>query len=155
MRMRTMVIAAIAALAVACGGGNKGGGGGDTMKKPDGAEQSLYDRLGGKDNIAKVIDKFVVIVVADARINKFFEKADPANLKKQLVEQICEKTGGPCKYTGKDMKTAHTGLGIKGEHFDALVEDLGKAMTEVGVPPKEQGEIAAALGPLKAEIVSE
>jgi hemoglobin len=157
MRIRMMFAAAVAALSlavVACGGGNKaaGGGGGATSPPPAGA--SLYDRLGGKDNIVKVVDEFVTTIVADPRIAVFFKNADTANLRKQLVEQICEASGGPCKYAGKDMKTAHTGMNVKGEHFDALVDDLVKVLDKFGVPEKEKGELLGALGPLKSEIVT-
>ena len=80
-------------------------------------EKSLYDRLGKKKAIAAVVDEFVSRVAADARINGFFKAtaSDPARLKKfkgNLVDQICEASGGPCKYKGKDMKSAHMGMGI-------------------------------------------
>src|SRR5438876_10328270 len=80
-------------------------------------EKSLYERLGGKKAITAVVDEFVGRVAADTRINAFFAKtaADPARLKKfkgNLVDQICQASGGPCKYKGKDMKTAHMGMGV-------------------------------------------
>src|SRR5438045_3691805 len=88
-------------------------------------EKSLYDRLGKKKAITAVVDEFVSRVAADTRINKYFEAdvKDPARLKKfkaNLVDQICEAGGGPCKYKGKDMKTAHMGMGISGGDFNAL-----------------------------------
>src|SRR5215813_14929805 len=70
-------------------------------------KKSLYDRLGGKDAITAVVDDFVANVAADKRINGFFAKADVPRLKRNLVDQICQATGGPCTYTGKDMRTAH------------------------------------------------
>src|SRR5712691_8570057 len=88
------------------------------------ADKSLYDRLGGKDAITAVVDDFVGRVAADNRINKFFAKADIPRLKTQLVNQICEASGGPCKYTGADMKTVHRGMGVTGAAFDALAGDL-------------------------------
>ena len=79
-------------------------------------EKSLYDRLGGKKAITAVVDEFVARCAADKRINHFFTAtaSDPARLQKfkaNLVDQICEAGGGPCKYAGKDMKTAHAGMG--------------------------------------------
>src|SRR4029077_4709809 len=87
-------------------------------------EKSLYDRLGGKKAITAVVDEFVGRVAADNRINSFFAAtaSDPkrlATFKGRLVDQICEAAGGPCKYKGKDMKTAHMGMHIKGADFDA------------------------------------
>lgn len=119
---------------------------------------SLYQRLGGKEAIAAVVDEFVKNVANDQRINSFFQTtaADPqrlANFKKLLVDQICEATGGPCRYTGKNMKEAHQGMGIKEFHFDALVEDLVKALDKFKVGEKEKKELLGALGPMKSDIV--
>ena len=66
---------------------------------------SLYDRLGRLPYIQAVVDDFVANVAADNRINKRFEKTNIPVLKKHLVDQICEASGGPCKYTGRDMKS--------------------------------------------------
>ena len=113
----------------------------------------LFDRLGGKPAITAVVDDFVANVAADKRINAFFAKADIAHLKLELVEQLCQATGGPCTYTGKDMKTAHAGMGVGGKDFDALVEDLGKSLVKFHVKKKEQKELVAILAPLKKDIV--
>ena len=118
-------------------------------------QKSLYDRLGGKDAITAVVDDFVGNVAADKRINGYFAKADIPRLKRNLVDQICSATGGPCVYTGKDMKTAHKGMGIADADFNALVEDLVKALNKFNVPAKEQGELLGILGPLKPQIVGQ
>jgi hemoglobin len=123
-----------------------------------GKDKSLYDRLGGKKAITAVVDEFVGRVAADTRINGFFAKtaADPqrlASFKKKLVDQICQASGGPCKYTGKDMKTAHQGMGISGDDFNALVEDLVGALNKFNVGEKEKNELLGALGPMKSDIV--
>jgi hemoglobin len=116
-------------------------------------QKSLYDRLGGKDAIVAVVDDFVGNVAKDKRINGFFAKADIPHLKMQLVEQICQVTGGPCTYYGKDMKTAHAGMGIRSKDFNALVGDLGKTLNKFKVPKKEQGQLVAILGTTKKDIV--
>lgn len=116
-------------------------------------EASLYERLGGKDAITAVVDEFVANVAADKAINKFFAGADIPHLKKMLVEQICEATGGPCKYSGMDMKSAHKGMGISNAEFNALVGDLVKALDKFKVPEKEKNELLGALATLKGAIV--
>jgi hemoglobin len=118
-------------------------------------QKSLYERLGGKDAITAVVDDFVGNVAADKRINGFFAKADVPRLKRNLVDQICQATGGPCTYTGKDMKTAHKGMGITDADFNALVEDLKKSLDKFKVPAKEQVELLGALGSLKPQIVGQ
>jgi hemoglobin len=121
-------------------------------------ESTLYQRLGGKPAISAVVDEFVGRVGADARINSFFAAtaADPkrlADFKGKLVEQICEASGGPCKYTGKDMKTAHAGMGISGAQFDALVEDLVGALDKFKVAVPDKNALLGVLGPMKKDIV--
>ena len=119
------------------------------------SQKSLYERLGGKDAITAVVDDFVSNVAGDQRINGFFAKANIPNLKRNLVDQICQATGGPCTYTGKDMKTAHKGMGIKDADFNALVEDLVKSLDKFKVPEKEKGELLTILGSLKPQIVGQ
>ena len=121
-------------------------------------EKSLYERLGKKDAIAAVVDEFVGRVAADNRINMFFQAtaSDPKRLKAfkaRLVDQICEASGGPCKYKGKDMKSAHMGMHISGADFDALVEDLTGALDKFKVGEHEKHQLLSALGPMKGDIV--
>jgi len=119
---------------------------------------TVYKSLGGKKAIIAVVDDFVGRVAADGRINSFFEDAasDPARLakfKKNLVDQICEATGGPCKYTGKDMKSAHAGLGIGSADFNALVEDLVATLDKFHVKDQNKNALLDTLGPMKSDIV--
>ena len=115
----------------------------------------LYDRLGGKPAISAVVDGFVGKVAADKRINGYFWNADVVNLKQMLFEQICAASGGPCRYSGKDMKTAHAGMNIKDTEFTALVEDLIGAMDDLHVGKTEQKELLTTLGGLKGEVVGQ
>lgn len=117
------------------------------------AAKSLFDRLGGKTAITAVVDEFVANVAADKAINKFFAKADIKKLKGNLVDQICAATGGPCKYTGKDMKTAHKGMKVTEADFNALVGDLVKALDKFKVGKTEKDELLGALGGMKGDIV--
>ncbi|MES1204357.1 MAG: hypothetical protein ABUS79_00335 [Pseudomonadota bacterium] len=78
---------------------------------------------------------------------------DLTRLRGLLVDFVCAATGGPCQYGGRDMKGAHAGMKIVDEEFTALVEDMVGALGALKVPAKEQGEILAALGPLKGDIV--
>jgi len=87
-------------------------------------ESSLYERLGGMDAITAVVGSFRDRVAADDRINLKFARTDLARLTKMLIDQVCEATGGPCKYNGRSMKVAHAGMGVTNGEFDALVKDL-------------------------------
>jgi len=124
-----------------------------TMHDVPKQQSSLYDRLGGKPAIEAVVGQFLQNVVADDRINGFFANVDAADLQMKLVDQICEASGGPCAYTGRDMATTHKGLGITDDHFNALVEDLVAALDKFNVPEREKNELLGALGPMKGDIV--
>lgn len=115
--------------------------------------KSLYERLGGKESIKAVVDEFVTRVAADARINKKFGRSNIDRVKFELVEQICAGTGGPCKYTGLDMKTAHKNMGVTEGEFNALVEDLVGALDKFNVGENEKKELLGILGPMKPQIV--
>ena len=99
--------------------------------------------------------KFVANVAADARVNSFFANTDIDKLKGHLRDQICAATGGGCTYTGRDMKTSHTGMGITEEQFDPVVEDLVKALDKFSVPQAEKDELLGALGGMKGDIVGQ
>ena len=145
MRRRTVVVALAAAVfAVGCGSMESG---------KMAAEPSLYERLGGKPAITAVIDDFVGNVAGDTRINKRFGGADIPRLKARLVDQVCEASGGPCKYTGASMRDAHKGMNITDAEFGALVENLVKSLDKFKVPAKEKNELLGALGGMKGDIV--
>lgn len=117
-------------------------------------QTSLYERLGGKPAIQAVVDDFIGNVAADKRINGFFANTDIPRLNAMLVNQICEASGGPCKYEGRGMKAAHAGMGVTGAHFNALVDDLVKSLNKFKVPEKEKNELLAALASMKGDIVA-
>jgi hemoglobin len=118
-------------------------------------DQTLYQRLGGKEAITAVVDDFVARVAADNRINSFFATTDVPRFKRLLVEQICQATGGPCTYTGRDMKTSHKGMGVTDADFNALVEDLVATLDKFKVPAQEKNELLALLGPMRSDIVGQ
>jgi hemoglobin len=119
---------------------------------------SLYDRLGGKAAIDAVVDDFVGRVATDSRIKNEKVAArlgaiSVPNLKMHLANQICVGAGGPCQYTGRDMKSAHAGLAITPDDFGYVVDDLVATLNKFNVPEREKGEVLALLGPMKKDIV--
>lgn len=125
-----------------------------TMEPPP----SLYKRLGGREGIAQVVDTFVANAVADPRIARRFTSL-PASavfkLRSNLSDQICDATGGPCSYLGRDMKATHQGMNITEAEWNATVEALAKALDTHKVGAKEKSELLAALGPMKKDIVGQ
>lgn len=118
------------------------------------AQTSMYDSLGGKASIAKVVDDFVGIVAADTRINFQFGKTDIPRLKAMLNDQLCGALGGPCTYTGRDMTAAHAGMGVTNAQFNAIAENLYVALEKNGVPYRTQNQIMAMLAPMQRQIVT-
>jgi hemoglobin len=115
--------------------------------------KSLYDRLGGKDAIKAVVHDFLGNVAADKKINSRFGKTNLPQLESKLIDQVCQATGGPCKYTGKTMAAAHAGMKITDDEFTALVGDLKKSLDKFKVGAKEQSDLLGALGGMKGDIV--
>jgi hemoglobin len=144
--MRTIALVTMLALS-ACAASN-------TSTKSGGGKK-LYDRLGGQDGITTVVHDFVALCASDNRINARFANADVPHLEKMLVEQICAASGGPCTYSGKDMKTAHTGMNITSDEFNALVDDLQKTLDHYKVAADAQKDLLGALGPMKPDVVGQ
>jgi len=121
-------------------------------------EKSLYERVGGYDALAKVVDEFIVRLVGDQRFNKFFvgHSADSQKrIRQHILDQFCAATGGPCIYTGRDMKTTHQGLAITITEADweAAAKHLVGSLDKFKVPQKEKDEIMAFVTSLKKDIV--
>lgn len=129
-----------------------------TMEATKPAAPTLYKRLGGREGIALVVDDFVANAVADPRIKDRFAGLKPpevARLKSNLADLICDATGGPCSYLGKDMKSAHKGMNITEAEWNATVEALLKALDKHKVGERERQELLGLLGPMKADIVGQ
>jgi hemoglobin len=152
------LLALLASALTGCGGKPAPKSSAATAGKPAAAPASapneLYDRLGGQRAIVAVVDDFIARVAADSRIKMRFANTDIAQLKLLLVEFVCMATGGPCKYTGRDMETSHAGMEVVDEEFTALVEDLAATLDKFKVPAKEKNALLGALGPLQPRIVT-
>lgn len=119
-------------------------------------KKSLYTRLGGYDAIAAVVDDFIGRLVADPKLAKFFSghgTDSKRRIRQHVVDQLCAAAGGPCVYTGRDMKTSHAGLGISKAEWDAGVAHLAATLDRFKVPKAERDELFAAIGPLEKDIV--
>ena len=115
--------------------------------------KSLFDRLGGTAAITAVVQDFRDRCGGDSRINAKFARTDMPRLTSMLIDQVSEATGGPAKYTGRDMQAAHADMGVTTGEFNALVENLVATLNKFGVGKAEQDELLGILGPLKSDIV--
>jgi len=119
-------------------------------------QKNLYERLGGYDSIAAVVDEFMGLQFADKQVGRFYvghSTKSKKRLRQLITEMLCEVTGGPAKYIGQDMKTAHSGLGITGGDWQAAVNNLTSALDKFKVPQKEKDELLAIVAGLRPVIV--
>jgi hemoglobin len=119
-------------------------------------EKSLYERVGGYNALALVVDDFIGRLVADKQFEKFFighSTDSKKRIRQHILDQFCAATGGPCVYTGRDMKTTHAGLAITEADWDAAAKHLAASLDKFKVPEKEKGEILAFVTTLKKDIV--
>ena len=114
---------------------------------------SLYERLGGLEAITAVVRAVVDRQMKDDRINQKFTRTNVDRLIKEFVDLICQATGGPCTYTGRDMTEAHHNMGVTSGEFQAFVEDVVAVLDDFKVGKAEQDELLNTLAPLQGEIV--
>jgi hemoglobin len=128
-------------------------------QKPDTNERnepSLYRRMGGYDVIAAAIDGMLMRMRGDPQFARFAmgRSEDSHRRARQfLVDQLCALAGGPCLYTGRDMKSSHKGLGITESDWQATMKYMRDSMTELKIPQREQDEVIALWTNYKGEIV--
>jgi hemoglobin len=119
-------------------------------------EKSLYQRLGGYDAIAAVSDDFIGRLATGKLLHRFvvgLSVDSQKQLRQHLVDFLCNATGGPCLYLGRDMKTVHTGLGITEADWQEGVDALNATLDKFKVPKKEHSEVVGAVASLKKDIV--
>lgn len=119
-------------------------------------KKTLYERLGGYDALAMVTDDFIGRLGADKQLARFFpglSDDSKARLRQHVLNLLCQTTGGPCIYTGRDMKTSHKGLGITEADWTASVADLNATLDKFKVPKAERDEVLSAISGLKKDIV--
>ena len=128
-------------------------------QEPGGAAQApatLYRRLGGYDSLAVLTDDFIGRLAKDRSLARVFPASNPESMgriRQHLLDQLCAASGGPCLYVGRDMKTAHRGLGIGEADWAATVGHLIASLDRRGIAQKEKDEVLAIVAGLKKGIV--
>ena len=112
----------------------------------------VYKAFGEEAGLVALMDDFMARLLADPRTKRAFENSEQAVVKKHLVEQFCVILGGPCSYTGRDMRTAHKGFDIDRAQFNALVEILQISMSARDIPFSAQNKLLAKLAPMHRDI---
>ena len=122
-------------------------------------QKSLYDRLGGAYPISVVVDDFIERLLvnetlnANPAINEARLRVPRQGLKFHVTTLVCQATGGPCKYAGRDMRSSHAHLNISERDWQAMLADFRSTLAKFNVPASEQGELVAIVNGVKADIV--
>jgi hemoglobin len=117
--------------------------------KPD---DNLYVQLGERAGIADVVEDLLYLIVDDTRISYQFKGINVAQFHQKLTDQLCELSGGPCQYSGREMRESHAAMGITDTQFNALAENLILAMEQNEVPTTAQNRLIKKLLPLYPDI---
>ena len=117
------------------------------------AQDQLYQQLGSGTGIEKIVDGLLVEIEQDQQIVHHFRDTDIERFRKLLIEQLCELSGGPCKYTGVSMQESHTGFKITQADFDNLVRHLMKVMTDLNISTPAQNQLLGLLAPMYGDVV--
>jgi len=116
-------------------------------------DDSLYQALGERPGIQKIVEGMLMHVAKDPRIVEFFRKVDIVRVRDKLVEKFCVEAGGPCTYTGDSLAEAHKGMNLSRSDFNALVENLIDAMDDQHIPVPTQNRLIARLAPQRGEVI--
>ena len=120
------------------------------------AEKSLYERLGGYDAIAAVVNELLSRLMSDPVLGRFWKNRgeDGINREKQLlIDYLCANAGGAMLYTGRDNKTSHKGMGIGEEDWNVFIGHLAATLDKFNVPPQEREDVLAFIDSTRADIV--
>ena len=119
---------------------------------------SLYERLGGEAAVNAAVDIFYKKVMADARVNHFFDGIDLAKQIKKQKNFLSYAFGGPNKYSGVGMRNAHKRLvnekGLNDSHFDVIISHLGATLQELKVPAELIKEAAAIAESTRKDVLN-
>ncbi|WP_373873649.1 group I truncated hemoglobin [Pseudomonas rhodesiae] len=116
-------------------------------------DDSLYRDLGAMPGITRIVEGMLLNIARDDRIVERFRRIDIQRLRNKLIEQFCVEAGGPCTYTGDSMAESHKGQNVSRSDFNALVEDLIKAMDSEGIPVPTQNRLLARLAPMRGDVI--
>ena len=143
LNLKPLFVALLSAIALVLGGCQS------LNNKPD---DSLYQQLGEREGIANVVEDLLYLIVDDDRINQQFKGMDVDQFHHNLTDQLCELSGGPCTYTGREMRELHADMAITDTQFNALAENLILAMEQNDIPTGAQNRLIKQLLPLYPDI---
>ncbi|MDF2644733.1 MAG: globin [Paenibacillus sp.] len=114
---------------------------------------TLYEKFGGEETIAKVVNYFYDLVLADDTVNHFFKNTDMEKQRKHQAKFISFALGGPNQYSGGAMSKVHEGMDLQPAHFDAIIKHLRFALVHFGVFEDDISEALNKVESLRGDIL--
>ncbi|MGC5326188.1 group I truncated hemoglobin [Brevibacillus sp. SYSU BS000544] len=115
---------------------------------------TIYEKVGGEQAIAQIVDTFYEKVLADDRVNHFFKDTDMDKQREHQAKFISHALGGPNQYSGQSMAKAHEGMNLQHEHFDAIVQHLTSALLQHKVSESDVREAIRRVQGLEQDIIN-
>lgn len=123
-----------------------------SMAEKTDPSESLYKQLGERSGIASIVEDLLYLIVEDDRVNEQFRGVDVRQFHTNLTDQLCELSGGPCTYSGREMRESHADMNVTDTQFNALAENLILAMEQNNIPTGAQNRLIKRLVPLYPQI---
>ncbi len=118
--------------------------------------KSLYERLGGYDAISAVVNDLIPRLIADEQLGRFWAHRGDDGLQREkqlLIDFLCNASGGPMYYTGRDMKLTHRGMRISSSDWQLFMNQLHETLASFDLPDSESSDVVAFIETTKSEIV--
>ena len=117
------------------------------------APATLYERLGGEPGVTAIATALIDRVAGDSMLGRSFKDSNLAQIKRHLAGQLCELSGGPCRYEGDQMREVHAGHNISEAEFYGMVNALSEILHERAVALADRNQLLALLAPMKRDVV--
>jgi hemoglobin len=121
------------------------------------SDQSLYERLGGYDALAAVVENLLPRLIGDDQLGRFWANRSEDGIEREkqlLVDFLASSAGGPMYYTGREMLLSHKGMKISTADWDAFIGHLNATLDAFQVPEQERGEVLAFIDSTRADITA-
>lgn len=115
-------------------------------------EPNLYERLGEKAGIERVVNNLIIGIAQEEKIKHYFTDVDIPLFRQNLIVHLCQVADGPCDYQGLTMEEAHKGLNINDADFNTIVSLLRSAMNKEGIAYTDQNDLLSRLAPMHKDI---
>jgi hemoglobin len=113
----------------------------------------LYEKFGGEEVIAQIVEKFYELILSDPTVKQFFNNVDMEKQRLHQTKFISFALGGHNKYTGRTMAKAHEGMNIQPAHFAAVAKHLQDALAYFEVNESDINDVIQLVGSLKDDVL--